>query len=62
MATQKRTKGSTRATFEIEVLNDDMKKRIVQCIERRGKITVSMVLKGAKALGNGDGGFEQKVD
>jgi hypothetical protein len=47
--------------FEFNVLSEKAKERVARCIDRSGKVTVSMVLKGK--MGNGtDGGFEQKVD
>ena len=49
-----------KVTFEFTVLDAATKKRLAQCINQSGKVSVSMVLKGRVA--NGDGGFEQKVD
>lgn len=57
----KKSKASkSKATFEISILDDDTKKRIASCIEKRGKITVSMNTLG-KAGARGDG-FAQKID
>jgi hypothetical protein len=58
----KKSKASSKSkvTFEISVLDDDTKKRIASCIEKRGKVTVSMNTLG-KAGARGDG-FAQKID
>lgn len=51
----------SNVTFEFNVLDEDAKMRVARCIERNGKVTVSMILKG-RVPGGTDGGFEQKVD
>ncbi len=45
---------------ELEVADAATKAKIHECIEKRGKITISSELKGF-ALGR-DGGFEQRID
>jgi len=50
-----------KVTFEFNVLDNATKRRVAQCINQSGKVSVSMVLKGRVANGTG-GGFEQKVD
>lgn len=60
---KRRAKSKTvqpKVTFEFNVLDSATKKRVAQCINRSGKVSVSMVLKGK--VTDGDGGFEQKVD
>ncbi len=63
MASKKSVQGRSKVVLEIDVLDEDTKNRIMRCIERRGKITVTMQRKvGAKALGAPDGGFSQQID
>ena len=50
----------TKVTFEFSVLDDETKKRIASCIEKRGKVTVSMNTLG-KTNARPDG-FAQKID
>ncbi|HEV7878739.1 hypothetical protein [Bradyrhizobium sp.] len=50
----------SKVTFEFSVLDDDTKKRIASCIERRGKVTISMISLG-KTNAKPDG-FAQKID
>ena len=48
--------------FQIDAFDPKTKKQLIQCIQRHGKIKITMRHKGSK-LGNGpDGGFEQLVD
>jgi ribosomal protein L23 len=64
MATSKASRPSdSKIVVEFNVMDDATKKRIAQCIERRGKVTVTLVHK-AKTTGvkNGNGGFEQFID
>jgi hypothetical protein len=56
-----KSKGSgSKVTFEISILDDDTKKRIASCIEKRGKVTVTINTLG-KTSAKGDG-FAQKID
>ena len=58
----KRTK-PRKVVLEFNVLDEDTKNRIMACIQRRGKITITTVHKGVTKVGNGtDGGFSQKID
>jgi hypothetical protein len=63
MAKRKAAASSARpkVTFEFNVLDEPTKKALAQCIDKTGKIKVSMVLKG-KVKDDIAGGFEQKVD
>jgi hypothetical protein len=51
----------SKVSFEFNVLDDATKARVARCIEKNGKVTVSMNLRGRLRAG-ADGGFEQKVD
>jgi len=57
-----RTSKRPKVVLEFSVLDDETKKRIATCIERRGKVTVTMTHVAKAGLRNGDGGFAQKVD
>jgi hypothetical protein len=49
-----------RYQVELNVADEATKAKIHECIEKRGKITISTELKGF-ALG-GNGGFDQRID
>jgi len=45
---------------EVNIADEATKAKIHECIEKRGKLTITSELKGF-ALGS-DGGFEQRID
>jgi len=51
----------SKVNFEFNVLDEATKARVAKCIEKNGKVTVSMNLRGRVRAG-ANGGFEQKVD
>jgi hypothetical protein len=48
-----------RHVVELHVLGEEMKAKVLSCIEKRGKITITTDLKGRF---NPTAGFEQQVD
>jgi ribosomal protein L23 len=51
----------SKVVLEFNVLDDATKKKVAQCIERRGKVTVTMMQKG-NIKGLKGGGFQQLID
>lgn len=48
-----------RHVFEFDVLDEEMKRRVLECIEKRGKISITTEVKGAFSP---NAGFAQQVD
>ena len=55
------TGGEGRFSIDFDLLDDDAKKRVIDCIQTRGKISVVLDEKILRGAGE-DGGFRQLID
>lgn len=52
-------KTARKPVFELHLLNDDMKKHVIECIQKRGKIAILVDAGTVKPTGELNGGFTQ---
>lgn len=50
---------SRKPIFELHLLNDDLKKQVMECIQKRGKISILVDAGHVKPTGELNGGFTQ---
>ncbi len=63
MASEDSTKvsGSSRHTIDFDLMDDEVKKGIIECIKKRGKISVVLEEKGVIDIGQA-AAFRQLID
>ena len=55
--------GTSKHVIEFELLDDDTKRRVLECIERKGRISVVIHEASVRSIaGGGDSGYKQIID